>query len=148
MISGGVVSLIAVLFTVPFANAQAQGEHDLTEVNNQIRREKFDLVLPQAMRQNNIDMWIHVMRVAIPDPFGAEDLGSTSGVFIFTDRGGDRIERAVLGRRWGATQRERGERETLVEESGAYDIIHYPVYLQEPVASPMTEYDYRFKGLR
>jgi len=139
---------IAVMFTVPLANARAQGEHDLTEVNNQIRREKFDLVLPQAMKKNHIDMWIHVMRVAIPDPFGAEDLGSTSGVFVFTDRGNDKIERAVLGRRWGATQRERGERETLVEESGAYDIIHDPVFVQEPVASPMTEYDYRFKGLR
>jgi len=38
--------------------------------------------------------------LAIADPFGAEDLGSTSGVFIFTDRGGDRIERATIGRRW------------------------------------------------
>ena len=118
------------------------------ETNNQIRREKFDLALPQAMKKNNIDMWIHVMRVAIPDPFGAEDLGSTSGIFVFTDRGGDRIERAVLGRRWGATQREREKRETLVEDSGAYDIIHEPVFIQEPLASPMTEYDYRFKGLR
>ncbi len=57
------------------------------------------------------------------DAFGAEELGSTSGVFVFTDRGGDKIERAVLGRRWGATQRERGEQSKLVEESGAYDII-------------------------
>ena len=72
---------IVVLFTVPIANAQAQE----VELNNQIRREKFDLDLPPAMRENNIDMWIYVMRVAIPDPFGAEELGSTSGVFIFTD---------------------------------------------------------------
>ncbi len=138
------------MFAVPFANSQAQQVGAIVDVetNNQIRREKFDLVLPQAMRKNNIDMWIHVMRVAIPDPFGAEDLGSTSGIFVFTDRGGDRIERAVLGRRWGATQREREERETLVEDSGAYDIIHEPVFIQEPLASPMTEYDYRFKGLR
>ena len=142
--------LIAVMIAVPFANNQAQQVGAIVDVetNNQIRREKFDLVLPQAMKKNNIDMWIHVMRVAIPDPFGAEDLGSTSGIFVFTDRGGDRIERAVLGRRWGATQREREERETLVEDSGAYDIIHEPVFIQEPLASPMTEYDYRFKGLR
>ncbi len=83
----------------------------MKEWNNQIRLEKFDLDLPPAMRENNIDMWIHVMRVAIPDPFGAEELGSTSGVFVFTDRGDDKIECAVLGRRWGATQRERAERE-------------------------------------
>ena len=142
--------LIAVMFAVPLANNQAQQVGAIVDVetNNQIRREKFDLALPQAMKKNNIDMWIHVMRVAIPDPFGAEDLGSTSGIFVFTDRGGDRIERAVLGRRWGATQREREKRETLVEDSGAYDIIHEPVFIQEPLASPMTEYDYRFKGLR
>ena len=127
---------------------QAQ-EEDLKEWNNQIRRDKFDLVLPQAMRKNNVDMWIHVMRIAIDDPFGAEELGSTSGVFIFTDRGGDRIERAILGRRWGATQREWGEGDhKLVEECGAYDIIGKPVFVKEPLASPMTEYDFRFKGLR
>ena len=94
-------------------------------------------------------MWIHVMREAIPDSFGAEDLGSTSGVFIFTDHGGERIERAILGRRWGATQRERGSSDYgLIDEMGAYDIIGDPVFIQEPVSSPMTEYDYRFKGLK
>jgi len=118
------------------------------EMNNLIRREKFDLILPQVMREHHVDMWIHVMRESIPDSFGAEELGSTSGVFIFTDRG-DRIERAILGRRWGASQREREEWKTkLVEECGLYDIIGDPVRVQEPVGSPMTEYDYRFKGLR
>jgi len=133
-----------------FAQVQttAQAQENYAEWNNRIRREKFDIVLPQVMREHNIDMWIHVMRVANPDSFGAEELGSTSGVFVFTDRGGDRIERAVLGRRWGATQRERGEQSNLVEESGVYDIIGEPVRVQEPVGGPMTEYDYRFKGLR
>jgi len=122
---------------------------DMKEWNNQIRRDKFDIVLPEVMRKNNVDMWIHVMRIAIPDEFGAEELGSTSGVFIFTDRGGDRIERAILGRRWGATQREWEEGDyKLVEECGAYDIIGKPVFVKEPLASPMTEYDFRFKGLR
>jgi hypothetical protein len=149
MISRIIITLLSVLCTVPFANSQAQDLDDLKEWNNKIRREKFDIVLPQVMKKNTIDMWIHVMRVAVPDAFGAEDLGSTSGVFIFTDRGGDRIERAVLGRRWGATQRERGEGETnFLAESGAYDIIRDPVFVGEPLASPMTEYDYRFKGLR
>ena len=128
---------------------QAQEEDDIKEWNNQIRRDKFDLILPQVMRKNNIDMWIYVMREAIPDTFGAGELGSTSGVFIFTDRGGDRIERAILGRRWGASHRGRVEWETkVVEECGAYDIIGDPVFVKEPVGSPMTEYDYRFKGLR
>jgi len=153
------LSMVLGLFSAPavqsgtphaaLANQQAQDEDKIEELIHQIRRDKFDFILPQAMRKNNVDMWIHVMRDAIRDPFGVKDLGSTSGVFIFTDRGGDRIERAVLGRRWGATQRERGEGETnFLEECGAYDIIFDPVFVIEPVASPMTEYDYRFKGLR
>ena len=145
-----ILILIAVILAVPFAIGQAQEIDDLTELNNQIRREKFDLILPQAMRKNNIDMWIHVMRVAISDPFGAEDLGTTSGVIVFTDRGGDRIERALLGRRWGDRHRyQRGEdKSNLIEEYGAYDIIGDPVRVVQSVSSPMTEYDYRFKGLR
>ena len=67
------VFLIAVMFSVPIATTQAQETYNLKEWNNQIRREKFDLVLPEAMRKNKVDMWIHVMREAIPDPFGAED---------------------------------------------------------------------------
>lgn len=73
-----------------------------------IRREKFDLVLPKAMRDNQVDMWIHVVKLGNPDALAldlgvgisllapAPPSGSTS-YFIFTDRGGDRIERAVLG---------------------------------------------------
>ncbi|MFC1660001.1 hypothetical protein ACFL3S_00865 [Gemmatimonadota bacterium] len=132
--------------------AQAQDAADLKEWNHRIRREKFDLVLPEVMRMNNVDMWIHVMRESIPDPFGAEDLGSTSGVFVFTDRGGDRIERAVLGRRWGASHAGETWRVTwetgLVEESGAYDIIQDPVLVKQPPGGPETEYDYRFEGLK
>jgi hypothetical protein len=131
------------------AGQQAKENGELREWNNQIRRDKFDIVLPMAMRKNNVDMWIHVMRISLPDDFGAEELGSTSGVFVFTDRGGDRIERAILGRRWGTTQRGWGGQDyKLVEECGAYDIIGKPVFVKEPLASPMTEYDFRFKGLR
>ncbi len=149
MLSRIMIVLLSVMFLIPIASAQAQEMDDLSEWNNQIRHEKFDLVLPQAMKKNNVDMWIHVMRVAVSDPFGAEDLGSTSGVFVFTDSGGDRIERAVLGRRWGATQRQRGEDASrMIEELGVYDIISDPVFVGEPVSSQMTEYDFRFKGLK
>ena len=131
---------------------RAQEENDLREWNNRIRLEKFDIVLPEVMRNNDVDMWIHVMRETILDPFGAEDLGSTSGVFVFTDRGGDRIERTVLGRRWGASHAAETWRVTwetkLVEESGAYDILHDPVLVKQPPGGPETEYDYRFQGLR
>jgi len=132
--------------------ARAQDEDELREWNHRIRREKFDIVVPEIMRRNGVDMWIHVMREAIPDPFGAEDLGSTSGVFVFTDRGEERVERAVLGRRWGDSQAPETWRVTWdtrrVEESGAYDIITDPVLVKQPPGGPETEYDDRFEGLR
>ena len=63
-----------------------------------IRREKFDRVLPEAMRENGIDMWIVAMKEGHYDPLW-ELLGrgyvGTIGYYIFTDRGGDRIERAA-----------------------------------------------------
>lgn len=66
----------------------------------QIRRDKFDYVLPEAMRGNGIDMWIVAMREGNMEPqwaaLGGGYVGSTS-YFVFTDRGGDRIERAALG---------------------------------------------------
>ena len=146
------LSMFLGLCHVASTGQQPKKENDLEEWNNQIRREKFNLVLPEAMRKNNVDMWIHVMRETIPDPFGAEELGSTSGVFVFTDCGGDRIERAILGRRWGASHAGETWRvhwETkLVEKCGAYDIIGDPVLVKQPPGGPLTEYDYRFKGLR
>jgi len=122
---------------------------DMEKWNNQIRKEKFDMVLPKAMRKNHIDMWIYVAREEIPDRFAAETLGSSSGVFVFTDRGDDHIERAILGRRWKESHRGWGRWQTkLVEECGLYDIIGEAVRVQEPVGGPMSEYDYRFKGIR
>ena len=81
----------------------------------QIRRDKFDYILPEAMRENAIDMWITVMREGLHDPL-YEDLGrgyvGGVGYYIFTDRDGDRIERAALG--IGGY---------LLERNGAYDIV-------------------------
>lgn len=65
----------------------------------EMRRDKFDRILPEAMRENGIDMWIVAMREGHPDPLW-ELLGrgyiGTTGYFIFTDRGGDRIERVAI----------------------------------------------------
>ncbi len=73
-----------------------------------VRREKFDISLPRALRDNGVDVWIHVMKHGNPDAL-AKDLGAgvdilaphpsagSSCYFVFTDRGGDRIERAILG---------------------------------------------------
>ena len=66
----------------------------------QIRKEKFDHILPEAMRENGIDMWIVAQKEGHDDPMAAM-LGpgytGTVGYLIFTDRGGDHIERAALG---------------------------------------------------
>ena len=81
---------------------------DSVELENRIRQAKFDQILPRVMRENGIDMWIHIVRPWTPDPLSFE-LGGNEGIFIFTDRGGDRIERAVFA---GG-----------VDDEDAYDII-------------------------
>ena len=106
------------------------------ELMNHIRREKFDLILPQVMREHKIDMWIQVHRASNPE-FIRDDMGSHNGVFIFTDRGGDRIERAVFGQKVS----------DLVWECGAYDILPEKVSLREKPGSQETELDRRFIGL-
>ncbi len=81
----------------------------------QIRRDKFDYVLPEAMRENRIDMWITVVKEGLPDPL-TDDLGrgyvGGIGYYVFADRGDGRIERAALGIDG-----------YLLEENGAYDIV-------------------------
>lgn len=66
----------------------------------QIRKDKLDLILPQAMRENYIDMWIVASREGHDDPnaamLGGGYVGDV-GYYVFTDRGGDRIERAAMG---------------------------------------------------
>ena len=85
------------------------------EMQRQIRLDKFEQVLPRAMRDNGIDMWIVAVKENHYDPLW-NDLGrgyvSGIGYYVFTDRGGDRIERAALG-----------PSGYLLNESGAYDII-------------------------
>ncbi len=103
--------ILSIFLFVQGASAQTLTRETLESMMQQIRKDKFDHVLPRAMRDNHVDMWVHVMRARNPDPL-ARDLGGESGVFVFTDRGGERIERAILG----ATDEELWEEE-------AYDIF-------------------------
>jgi Xaa-Pro aminopeptidase len=102
---------------------------------NQIRQDKFDLVLPGAMRDNNIDMWIVMNREGNFDPLypdmGEGYVGAT-GYYVFTDNGGDRIERAALG--VGGY---------LLKEGGTYDYYGSELELREYV----TERDPQWIGL-
>lgn len=90
---------------------------------NQVRNDKFDLVLPEAMRENNIDMWIVTNREGNFDPL-YEDMGKgyvgSTGYYIFTDRGGERIERAALGISG-----------YLLEQGGTYDYFGSAAELKE-----------------
>ena len=115
MKSKQMLALIWVFLFVAFGlDSSAQSSKQAYETMRLIRREKMDLILPGAMRDNNVDMWIHVVQSANKDPL-ALDLGGwfefrawdPIGYYIFTDRGGYRIERIILG----------GE-----DEEGLYDI--------------------------
>ncbi|MEL6924874.1 MAG: M24 family metallopeptidase [Bacteroidota bacterium] len=93
---------------------------------NQIRNDKFDLVLPEVMRENKIDMWIVMSREGRFDPL-YPDLGkgyvSSTGYYVFTDNGTGRIERAALGISG-----------YLLEEGGAYDYFGSELELKTYVA--------------
>lgn len=65
-----------------------------------MRNDKLDLVLPGAMRDNDVDMWIHVTRGS--DPMTMQ-FGPTSGYLIFSDLG-ETVERAVFGGSAGAVE--------------------------------------------
>ncbi len=119
---------LVVIALIPFLPRAAESQEIKRrwEFMNQIRREKFDLVLPEVMRENDVDMWITVGREGYEEPL-ATDLGDAYmgdiGYFVFTDRGGDRIERAALE-----------ISDYLLEENGAYDIVTGDYDLKEFVA--------------
>lgn len=109
------VLILGMIWLIPPQITQAQEARRRWEIMNQIRRDKFDLILPKVMRENKIDMWITVMREGNYGPL-YHDLGggyvSDFGYYIFSDRGGERIERIALGIDGYEIQR-----------SGAYDIF-------------------------
>ena len=118
--------LLSVMFFVPNVNAQT-GVHTAKtggEVIDLIRKEKIELILPESMRDNNVDMWIHVTRAGDPDPLIPE-FGSTSGYMIFTDLG-DRIERASFSGGFGG--------------DGALD---FEIYGSQELSRAITGFDYK-----
>jgi len=88
--------LIALLVAQPGVGQEARARW---ERMCQIRAEKFDLVLPKAMHDNQIDMWIIVMREGLLDPMwnalGRGYVGDWA-YYVFTAQGG-RVERSALG---------------------------------------------------
>ena len=97
----GLVAACALVVTAGMfpGDAQAQEARRRWERMCQIRAEKFDVVLPGAMQDNDLDMWIVVMREGLLDPmWEALGRGYVGGwaYYVFTDRG-ERTERAAPG---------------------------------------------------
>ena len=113
---------LVMLLSLP---AFAQEARRRWEMERQIRLDKFEQVLPRAMRDNGIDMWLVAAKENHYDPLW-KDLGrgyiTGIGYYVFTDRGGDRIERAALG-----------PSGYLLAESGAYDSLAPAATLAEYV---------------
>ncbi len=65
-----VLTIVCMLILVRGGHAQQQETvnpdaifpDDSAELENRIRHKKFDRILPRVMQDNNIDMWIHIMR--------------------------------------------------------------------------------------
>jgi len=112
------VALVALCISLPANNAVAGDARTDWDISCMIRSDKFDYVLPDAMRENNIDMWIIIDKGRGTEPLFRDFGDATSngnGIYIFSDRGDARIERAVLGR-------ESDE----IKDCGVYDIAGNP----------------------
>jgi Xaa-Pro aminopeptidase len=109
------VAIVLTITALGVTPADAQEARRRWEMLRQIRLDKFEQILPLAMRNAGLDMWIVAVKENHREPLW-EDLGrgyvTGIGYYVFTDRGGDRIERAALG-----------PSGYLIEQSGAYDIF-------------------------
>lgn len=128
----------------------------LDNLKDHILREKFDLILPQIMRERAVDMWIHVVRDGDLDPLGSI-FGSEEGIFVFTDRGGDHIERVFFGYTTQTVERSKAY-DTVIKRDMKIPLDSYPTdrmlltYFyraggREWPGREITELDFRFKGL-
>lgn len=94
-------AVFALLFLLGISSsAQVEDFQSQWESSCMIRHDKFNYVLPKAMRRNNIDMWIVIDRGRGTEPmmldFGIETAYG-QGIYVFYDGGKNRIERLCLG---------------------------------------------------
>ncbi|MEP7116607.1 MAG: M24 family metallopeptidase [Acidobacteriota bacterium] len=101
-----------VLVAMAASGSEAQEARRRWEMQRQIRLDKFEQVLPTAMKNAGLDMWIVAVKENHTDPLW-EDLGrgyvSGLGYYVFFRRG-EKVERLALG-----------PSGYLIEQSGAYD---------------------------
>lgn len=89
------LAALCLLFSHQDSFAQTRLPDASPMLMNLIREEKFKAILPPLMRDNGVDMWLHVKT---EDDLLDFELGDSAGVFVFTDRG-ETVERAVFGGR-------------------------------------------------
>jgi Xaa-Pro aminopeptidase len=124
-----VVAMMALALAATIAPTPAAAEEARRRWDElcQIRKDRLDLVLPEAMRENAIDMWIVAGREGHDDPnamlLGGGYIGDV-GYYVFTDRGVGRIERAALGVGGAA-----------FDQCPVYDIKATPATLRDFVAA-------------
>lgn len=75
-------------------NSYGEAQYRLEQLN-EIRRDKFELILPDLMKKLGIDMWIHISRRGANDPLGV-DFGFSHGVMIVSEKDGV-LEKALFG---------------------------------------------------
>ncbi len=158
-------AILSFALILPCLAVQGNEARNRWEIMNQIRRDKFDLILPKVMRENRIDMWITVMREGNYGPL-YPDLGggyvSDFGFYIFYDKGQGRVERIALGihgykiERCGAYDRfgsaselreivsERNPQRigiNIAENIGAADSLSHTgyLYLQKTLGKPFSD---------
>lgn len=106
------LATLAALFLLTTDHAEAQEARRRWEMQRQIRLDKFEQVLPVAMKHTGIDLWIVAVKENHTDPLW-DDMGrgyvSGVGYYVFSLEG-DRVKRFALG-----------PSGYLVEQSGAYD---------------------------
>ncbi len=137
-------------------NAQAQEAKARREMQNMIIKERLAIILPRAMRENNIDMWILVNKYGRTDPLTAALGGGGRpgdkyykhqyvGYLVITDRGGDMMERASIG---GNLLPKRGDLEKFVAERDPKRIaVNMSEYLGQADGLSYTGYKALVKDL-
>ncbi len=133
-------------FAAPQSPAAPQDFQSLWEISCIIRNDKFDYVLPGAMRRNGIDMWIVIDHGRGTEPmmldFGIETAYG-HGAYVFYDGGGDRIERYSLG---GPGSSEMAGKCGAYDEITGGDDLRSIVYDRDPQTIALNYLDPPIRG--
>jgi Xaa-Pro aminopeptidase len=131
--------LVALLAAAPLA---AQPSTDFTGPSPwpEIRRERITRLLPQAMRETNVDAWVSIVRENANDPLalhvGGENAGAPSAVVFF--RTGDRVRSVIItGFGEAIALRELGLHDSvIVYDRGSPDALYQAVAQRLKAAAP------------